>query len=418
MLKNKMLIKILLFLTISLFSFPVRAALGADSGATSNPSLVNSCLSAKTCIQVCEWDNSVNNNHGHVYVNYYFDGTWELNWIYAAKKKTLTSTDGKLPSDNNFTSMQYGLVNQITANGNCFPAAYVDTAAFTSGNFEVCFDDGKKNTDGKTYCVNSSNWGTTFGGTSSLVSSGVLNENMKNFFHSTAIPTVKNLSCDVFADDSGYKVVVGDEKDAVMAKISSLTKQDVKNVLFYGNEIPAFAQHKLSPFGIIMTGSYSVALTERYNECSEKFRTQAKTDFEAGILTSDEFRELYPDDAPITTTVEETRETIKVSVKLDSNSTPDKDYSEEGCAILGPDVIKFLKQVLTVIQIAGPILAIVLSMGDFLGAVMAGDTADSIKKSSKKFMTRLIVAGILIILPVIIKFLLDVVLGSSNSTCI
>lgn len=80
-----------------------------------------------------------------------------------------------------------------------------------------------------------------------------------------------------------------------------------------------------------------------------------------------------------------------------------------GCTMFKDDgeFLKMLKMAFTIMQIAGVVLLIVLSIVDFMRGI-ASDEQDRIKKLSKKFIFRLIAAAILILAPVIISFILDV----------
>lgn len=100
----------------------------------------------------------------------------------------------------------------------------------------------------------------------------------------------------------------------------------------------------------------------------------------------------------------------------DDNDEEENNDTKEGCSMIHPDVIKILKNIFRLIQIAGPILAIVLGMADFVGAVLSGE-ADAMKKASKKFITRLIAAALLFLIPVLLEFLLQFI-EYQDSMCI
>ena len=69
------------------------------------------------------------------------------------------------------------------------------------------------------------------------------------------------------------------------------------------------------------------------------------------------------------------------------------------------------------IQIAGVVLAILLGMGDFIGALLSGEQ-DSNKKSFKKFLIRFSMAAVLLIVPAILKFVLNTFGIGDGSICI
>lgn len=92
--------------------------------------------------------------------------------------------------------------------------------------------------------------------------------------------------------------------------------------------------------------------------------------------------------------------------------------SEQGCtAILGARTTTFLVSLLSWIQIAGIFLAIILGMGDFIGAILSGES-DSNKKSLKKLIIRVAMAAVLLITPAILKLVLTVFGVSSDGLCI
>ena len=70
----------------------------------------------------------------------------------------------------------------------------------------------------------------------------------------------------------------------------------------------------------------------------------------------------------------------------------------------------FLQEAFTVIQWAGPILCVILSLVDFIKAIASQDK-DAITKAVKTSIKRFIFAVLLFFLPMIVNFLLGDVLG-------
>lgn len=87
------------------------------------------------------------------------------------------------------------------------------------------------------------------------------------------------------------------------------------------------------------------------------------------------------------------------------------------CSLLGPETTAWLKGLLGFIQVAGPIVAIVLGMIDFVSAMLSSEDG-AIKKAWGKFIRRAIAAALLIILPIIVELILDVTNITGNGTCI
>ena len=67
-------------------------------------------------------------------------------------------------------------------------------------------------------------------------------------------------------------------------------------------------------------------------------------------------------------------------------------------------VAYFLQQILTVIQYAGPILCIVLSISDFVKAA-AGQDKDALLKATKTTGKRIVFAMILFFIPLLVNFI-------------
>lgn len=93
----------------------------------------------------------------------------------------------------------------------------------------------------------------------------------------------------------------------------------------------------------------------------------------------------------------------KMNSKLDVNLNITSE-----CGIISADLKSWLKTLLNIINISALVLTVILGMLDFFKAVASGE-ADANKKAFKKFYTRLIVVGILFLLPVIIEFILGLV---------
>ena len=90
------------------------------------------------------------------------------------------------------------------------------------------------------------------------------------------------------------------------------------------------------------------------------------------------------------------------------------EYTCEG--LIGENVLNFLTVVFHLIQIVGPIIALVLGMYDLFMAMVNGED-DAKKKALKKLKGRIIAAVLLLILPYVLDILLHLV-GRDASNCI
>ncbi len=70
----------------------------------------------------------------------------------------------------------------------------------------------------------------------------------------------------------------------------------------------------------------------------------------------------------------------------------------------------FLQEAFTIIQWAGPVLCVILSLVDFVKAVASQDK-DAIQKAIKTSIKRFVFAVLLFFLPMLVNFLLGDVLG-------
>jgi len=111
---------------------------------------------------------------------------------------------------------------------------------------------------------------------------------------------------------------------------------------------------------------------------------------------------------------------------LDDLKLLDEKYKTEltdGCGFISDELKQKLDMVLNIIKIAGPILAIILGMLDFVKAVVSSDADKGMKDAWKKFQTRLIAAALLFIVPVILSMVMNMFLdgqtgyNSNNPYC-
>ena len=75
-----------------------------------------------------------------------------------------------------------------------------------------------------------------------------------------------------------------------------------------------------------------------------------------------------------------------------------------------------VQQILDLIKVVGPILVVVLSSIDFLQVILKGDD-DAMGKATKKLITRLILAILLFLVPVLVEWLLDIFGITTSGIC-
>jgi len=92
---------------------------------------------------------------------------------------------------------------------------------------------------------------------------------------------------------------------------------------------------------------------------------------------------------------------------------------ELGCnSIFGEDtaVGKYVHDLYNIIKFAVPILLLALSIKDF-GSAIISQNDDGVKKATSSFIKRLIIAVIILVVPTILNFMLDILGFSESEIC-
>lgn len=92
-----------------------------------------------------------------------------------------------------------------------------------------------------------------------------------------------------------------------------------------------------------------------------------------------------------------------------SNIITDKKIKKyDNCGdLIGEDLQKILKNIITLLRIIIPIILNVFGVIDFGSAIFAGDE-EKMKKSQKKFITRLIIGVVIFLIPSLLKLILNI----------
>lgn len=101
------------------------------------------------------------------------------------------------------------------------------------------------------------------------------------------------------------------------------------------------------------------------------------------------------------------------TIKLLENEN-NSSNSDTNCNTLG-EFGDDLQSIFNVFKIVAPILTLVLSTYDFVVSITS-KAAEGLQKSSKKFVTRLVLVVLLYLLPTLINLLLQLTIG--GSTCV
>jgi len=95
------------------------------------------------------------------------------------------------------------------------------------------------------------------------------------------------------------------------------------------------------------------------------------------------------------------------------NGVISSDLSSD-CPLLSSDMIAKLKWVLNIFRIVAPLLAFGLGTIDFIKVIASGDADKELKNAGKRLLFRIIAAVLLLVIPTILAFILDVFLGNSD----
>ena len=106
---------------------------------------------------------------------------------------------------------------------------------------------------------------------------------------------------------------------------------------------------------------------------------------------------------------------VRVSA-LSSLSLLDCEESLLGSVNDEDSVAWLVQQILDLIKVVGPILVVVLSSIDFLQVILKGDD-EAMGKATKKLTTRLILAILLFLVPVLVEWLLDIFGITTSGIC-
>ncbi len=101
---------------------------------------------------------------------------------------------------------------------------------------------------------------------------------------------------------------------------------------------------------------------------------------------------------------------------IGSDSNSNKSAEELCTGLLGPTLKKDLEGILKIIQILAPLIVVLLTTVEFIGAVASKDD-DALKKGLNRLVTRLVLVAVLFFLPLILNYLLQII-DSKYSTCI
>lgn len=356
-----------------------------------------SCVNDHTCIKVCEWSNPGTDGY-HAYAYYYFKGnSWKYVWYFEHHPFVTSRSEsgGKLPDKNIFYESD-SIKNNLQNKGTCPAGAYVDRSGAGLSQ-ELCLDSTKKLKGDKTYCHKKSNMGTSFKDNSKLIYT--MDKQINTYFDKYTTEKINSVTCENLADSTGYSVDPN-KLDGVLDEVAN----DFSHNFLYDNKLPEFMKNgayknKYKDFG--------VKIKAKAKTCATQLKKKAEQDLQAGKISQEEYNNITSDedlDDQIQDKLDDLDQNINEGVNP-SNPSEEVPIVDANCeTLLGDKITEYLKTGLTYLQIGGIILAIILGMLDFVGAMLSGE-ADALKKAQKKLVVRIAMAAALLLIPALLKII-------------
>lgn len=152
---------------------------------------------------------------------------------------------------------------------------------------------------------------------------------------------------------------------------------------------------------------FGVRIKAKAKTCATQLKKKAEQDLQAGKITQEQYNNIVSDedlDDQIQDKIDNLEQNINEGTNP-SNPSEEVPIVDANCeTLLGDKITEYLKTGLTYLQIGGIILAIVLGMLDFVGAMLSGE-ADSLKKAQKKLVIRIAMAAALLLIPALLKII-------------
>ena len=289
----------------------------------------------------------------------------------------------------------------------CPKNGYIDYSDWAFN--EICFDN-----DGQ-WCANYDNdWKTKFGTTSEEFVSQKLVYNIEDHVKTYIVGNETNpdgwLFNDISCDDinSGKFNLATDLKDKI---VSDFSKNFLKNrpvPLFIKN----FDVYKKLNTANSSDGKLDSDISIKIDNFKKKCIAEVKEKLNSGELTSQEAAEAINNydvsNSDISSQLNgATAEIESGSGEFKVPEMPIKENTMNCKELIGENLSKIVKLIITLLRIAGAIIAIVNGMLSLIPALVSKD-ADALKSAEKKCITMAIVLVLIILLPTLLTFLSNI----------
>ena len=178
----------------------------------------------------------------------------------------------------------------------------------------------------------------------------------------------------------------------------------------------------------------SMARTYGKTECNTTCKTVSSSAIEEGAICTnynlsvdvDYNEKVKPQlDTLADQAIEKMKNDYGVNESETEEETPEKEYEkpefsgvsrEGGCVIMGDDLSNLLGEIYKWARGGCAAVIVILGVLDFLKATASDDPA-TLKKSGSTFVKRILVLAVFILLPYLLDFILDLLLGADFETC-
>lgn len=206
-----------------------------------------------------------------------------------------------------------------------------------------------------------------------------------------------NASCDKLKNYTSY----------YFNTLNPIVKDDVTKAVFISEKISSLIVD-IKDDNVCKTDDYYKFINDLENK-----RAEIDSFYKAGLYECKRISKLIIDNKCENLNPDELCESIKNDLyETDKNKEKtiigDMEFKfQDGCSIIGGDFKEFLNTILFYIKIIAIVLAVILSLLDYIKAASGSDDKP-MTKANNNFITRLILVIVLFLLPVILTFLLNV----------
>lgn len=382
---KKINIKIISFIALTLLCLMNPAKVFA-ADYRFNHNRVNSCVNDGSCVLMCGYTNEIymtaaSKDDWTVYSSYIYYSNKENKFFVESHRSDQARVTYDWDSKAIFKSS--AAINKLKK-GECPSNSYIENDGLTS---EICFDN---NSGENGYCTtqNPGGIGTNFRGVSTLEYDNMAqvdtwlnkwsygNINCLDMVGKTT-PEMETFISDKFDDDwENYIHEIKLDKSSFILELANKKKEKIA-----GEKKDGFV----------------LRCTDEINNNQDLTETQKKETIEdLNNIDGDKIADDWVED------LEKTEEEEKEEEKKPQYE------GDRYCGIFGKETWKIIKSLYGIVKVLIPVLVVILGMIDFATVVFSGEDKD-MKTAGQRFIKRIIIGVVLLLLPAILGFIFNLV---------